>query len=457
MTSVGDYLKKEREARNLDLREVAELTKISARYLSCIENGDYDQLPPGPYAKGYIAAYARQVCGDETQALALYSESREARRRVNGGAEAHPTAPLSLEKGGYGSADAGVTQDTKATRRIKLIRPKKRAGGFNVAQTLRNLLPEAGNLRHLSASGTARKSAFSTRLKWVSDALKRLTVSFGKLPRAVVRRGLLAASGLLLGALILVLAGFGAYHLFVFEADAPRAPQAEVGPPPLPEPEPEAAAAKGAAASSATAPSAPDRAVDSRAGAASQARRGENLDGEMQPAAPVEKKTSGAGPPDAPDAPESDTITRKKPDPELKPKPTTPAVAVQGPAEIDAAAPSTATAPAGTKVPLVLNKASICTAIEDRMPVGVGERFAWTTPRIFVWSLLGASDPPATVHHRYFFEDELVSDVTLKVGSSYWRTWSFHTLSGQLHIGDWHVDITTEDGRVLRRLHFVIE
>jgi hypothetical protein len=144
----------------------------------------------------------------------------------------------------------------------------------------------------------------------------------------------------------------------------------------------------------------------------------------------------------------------------LKPKPVeAPAMAAR-PLEGHAEASASDAAPeqgAVADIPLRLMKASVCTAIEERMPVGVGERFPWTTAKIFVWSLLGATDPPAKVRHIYYHGDTVVSDVTLKVGSSHWRTWSFHTLSGQLHIGPWHVDIATIDGRVLRRLHFSIE
>jgi hypothetical protein len=341
------------------------------------------------------------------------------------------------------------------------------AGGFKLAHTLRDLLPEGGNLRHLSASGSAKKGALRARFKWVSDILTNLTARLARLPKAVVLKGVLAFTVLLLGAFILLLAGFGAYHLFIFKGNAPRAPQSALGPASLPQPE-ETHSVE-IAASSATAAHDPTRAADQKAGASPQTRRDDHIDGEIKPAAVTsgsgDRETAmvkkaipaAAGPPEASTETELEAVPRKKPATDLKPKPSSAAVTEQAPASIDQAALSSETAPAGTKAPLMLYKASICTAIEDRMPAGVGERFAWTTPRIFVWSLLSANVPPVKVHHRYFFEDELVSDVTLKVGSSYWRTWSFHTLSGQLHIGAWHVDITTEDGRVLRRLHFAIE
>ena len=54
MQTFGDYLKREREARKVSLREVAHLTNITERYLDFIEKDDYAKLPEGPYVRGYI-------------------------------------------------------------------------------------------------------------------------------------------------------------------------------------------------------------------------------------------------------------------------------------------------------------------------------------------------------------------------------------------------------------------
>ena len=43
METDGAYLKKEREAKNISLRKVSHLTKISEFYLDCLENDDYDK------------------------------------------------------------------------------------------------------------------------------------------------------------------------------------------------------------------------------------------------------------------------------------------------------------------------------------------------------------------------------------------------------------------------------
>jgi hypothetical protein len=454
MTSVGDYLKKEREARNLDIRDVAELTKISERYLSCIECGDYDQLPPGPYAKGYIAAYARQVCGDETQALALYAGSCEARRQTEVAIQTDLESPAT-------SKQSASEQDTGPLMRSpKLV--SKLAGGLALVSAWRSVLPDGGNLKYLSKQGAAKKSALTTHFKAFFGILAG---KLKDLPKGMMLKGLLVTGGLLMSAAVLILAGFGAYHLFIFKGVVSQAPQGAVSV--SIDPPPEAAvrsdAAKAAVLAAANSPrinlsdssgsekKPAAKAPDPAAGPTPQPEEAISAPGST-PAAPA-----GSG---ASDKSATEEVAQKKRAADLIPKPADPKVAVQKPIPNllteapDGAAPAMDRA---TQLPVMLRMASVCTAIEERMPVGVGERFPWTTPKIFVWSLLSASGPPAKVHHIYHHAGRVVSDVTLKVGSSHWRTWSFHSLSGQLHIGPWYVDITTEDGLVMRRLHFVIE
>ncbi len=45
MQTFGDYLKRQREDRNISLREVARLTMITERYLDSLEKDDYAKLP----------------------------------------------------------------------------------------------------------------------------------------------------------------------------------------------------------------------------------------------------------------------------------------------------------------------------------------------------------------------------------------------------------------------------
>jgi cytoskeletal protein RodZ len=82
MQTVGDYLKKEREARNISLNDIAQSTKISKMYLDCLEKDDYKKIPGEPYVKGYISSYAECVGINEHEALERYATFKEKTRHL---------------------------------------------------------------------------------------------------------------------------------------------------------------------------------------------------------------------------------------------------------------------------------------------------------------------------------------------------------------------------------------
>jgi cytoskeleton protein RodZ len=71
--TLGEKLREAREARGYALREVADQTRISVRYLESIENDDYSALPGGVFNKGFVKAFARYVGIDEKEALDDYA------------------------------------------------------------------------------------------------------------------------------------------------------------------------------------------------------------------------------------------------------------------------------------------------------------------------------------------------------------------------------------------------
>jgi len=75
--SVGKYLKKEREARNLSLGEVAKKTRISEQILNAIEEDQYDLLPPATYVKGFLSAYARSLGVDPNDVVLRFQSHQE--------------------------------------------------------------------------------------------------------------------------------------------------------------------------------------------------------------------------------------------------------------------------------------------------------------------------------------------------------------------------------------------
>ncbi|HVF62034.1 MAG TPA: helix-turn-helix domain-containing protein [Thermoanaerobaculia bacterium] len=59
--SFGTWLRRQREMRGVDLRDIAERTKISLRYLEAMEDDRFDILPAPIFAKGFLREYAKHV------------------------------------------------------------------------------------------------------------------------------------------------------------------------------------------------------------------------------------------------------------------------------------------------------------------------------------------------------------------------------------------------------------
>lgn len=70
--TIGEALRRAREAAGLTLAEVAERTKVRPGILSEIEADDHDRLPALTYSLGFVKAYARTVGLDPTAAAERY-------------------------------------------------------------------------------------------------------------------------------------------------------------------------------------------------------------------------------------------------------------------------------------------------------------------------------------------------------------------------------------------------
>ncbi len=54
----GEELRRIRKSKEIELAAIAEITRISKRYLEYIEDDKYSYLPAIPYLKGYLEQYA---------------------------------------------------------------------------------------------------------------------------------------------------------------------------------------------------------------------------------------------------------------------------------------------------------------------------------------------------------------------------------------------------------------
>jgi cytoskeleton protein RodZ len=69
---LGEVLRTAREAREVDLARVERDTKIRARYLQALEDGDYAELPGAVYTKGFLRNYGAYLGLDAEYLIDLY-------------------------------------------------------------------------------------------------------------------------------------------------------------------------------------------------------------------------------------------------------------------------------------------------------------------------------------------------------------------------------------------------
>ena len=72
MDELGNILREAREAKGLTLSEVQDQTRINAKFLAAMENGQYSLLPTPVHVRGYLRNYARFLSLDPSPLLERY-------------------------------------------------------------------------------------------------------------------------------------------------------------------------------------------------------------------------------------------------------------------------------------------------------------------------------------------------------------------------------------------------
>jgi cytoskeletal protein RodZ len=76
MTSVGEHLKKLREAKRMSLAEVSRATRVPIASVERIEADRFDELPGEVFVRGFLRAYAKALEVPADDVLARYTASR---------------------------------------------------------------------------------------------------------------------------------------------------------------------------------------------------------------------------------------------------------------------------------------------------------------------------------------------------------------------------------------------
>jgi cytoskeletal protein RodZ len=72
----GERLKRERELREVTVKEIASATRIAPKFLEALENEDWHKLPGGVFGRGFVRSIARYLGLSEENLLSDYDLAR---------------------------------------------------------------------------------------------------------------------------------------------------------------------------------------------------------------------------------------------------------------------------------------------------------------------------------------------------------------------------------------------
>ena len=81
--TLGEYFKREREIKGIDLKEIEERTKISAQTLIFLEEDQLDMLPPRTFLRGFLRVISKEFHFDEEELLAHLEETLASHEQKN--------------------------------------------------------------------------------------------------------------------------------------------------------------------------------------------------------------------------------------------------------------------------------------------------------------------------------------------------------------------------------------
>jgi hypothetical protein len=136
MASFGETLKRERELREISLRQIAEATKISIRFLEALEENRFDVLPGGLFNKGFIRAYSRFIGIDGEAMVNSYLQEVGPRttgpvglRPESNQGPMHRPAGVPQKRAGARPADSSASQSQQPARPAIMFGPESPAPG----------------------------------------------------------------------------------------------------------------------------------------------------------------------------------------------------------------------------------------------------------------------------------------------------------------------------------------
>lgn len=94
MDEIGSILQEARELKGATINEAYEKLRINPKYLTALEEGQYEELPSPTHVRGYLSKYARYLGLDPDPLLERYEVMRQQRPPVPAPAPKEKATPL---------------------------------------------------------------------------------------------------------------------------------------------------------------------------------------------------------------------------------------------------------------------------------------------------------------------------------------------------------------------------
>jgi hypothetical protein len=120
------------------------------------------------------------------------------------------------------------------------------------------------------------------------------------------------------------------------------------------------------------------------------------------------------------------------------------------------AAEETQAAQPAAQPAIQIEDAVVCQDVVDRAPVGSGEVIAKESERVYCFTRVVGAEGDTKITHNWYYKGALKASVVLNVRSSNWRTWSSKTMNLEW-VGEWMVEILSEDGTPLESIIFFVQ
>jgi hypothetical protein len=123
---------------------------------------------------------------------------------------------------------------------------------------------------------------------------------------------------------------------------------------------------------------------------------------------------------------------------------------------LSAQTPEAPPAPPEAAPSLVVSESAIATGMEGLTPQGAADSFESGVGKLYAFTKITGAQGETSVKHLWFHGDHLVAEVELPVKASTWRTYSSKTIMPDM-TGPWKVDVTAQDGTVLKSIPFTVK